>query len=462
MKRILFLLLVCGLTLWATTALAEELTLDQAVQLALKNNQLLQAAQQDTAAAQWGFRRSISGWLPHASFQWAWEHPDPRTFDRADQGFRATQSLGGAGTGTGTSLTGTGSSAQRTLYRDNYSNQFQIVQPLFNASTEYLAIRSGSINERVARLTELDQALQLTRNVKQAYYAAAQNYALIGVARESLSLAQESLRLSQARVEVGQAAQSEVLRWEAEVANAEGALVGAENTYSQAMMALAHLIGASYDQKYELTALPQNVTPAELATAEQSAGAGAQTPLSVDRHPAVAAARGNIDLAEVEYERTWGSMLPSANFTYTYDWQTDDTPWPHGVRSWTMGVGVSIPIFQGFGAVTGMEQTDHQVSSARLRVEDVKRTLLQQAYAARLNLHAARVQVDSGQKAVKSAAANLDLVKSQMEVGIATLLQLLDAELTRRNAESTLITAMANFHTALADWEYLTAQAPAD
>ena len=445
MKKLLFASFVLWLTLWAVSASAEELTLEQAIKLALENNQLLQASEHNTAAAEWAFRRSISSWLPHASFQWGWSHPDPRTFDRANQSFLTMRRYS--------------SSAQQTLFEDNYAASVQVVQPLFNASSEYLAIHGADINERIARLTEADQSLQLVRKVKQAYYNAGRSQAMIRVAHESLRLAQESLKLTQARVEVGQAAESELLRWEAQVASAEGAVLEAENAYAQSIMALAYLIGRPIEGSYQLAELSRDVSPDALTAAERAAGAGENTTLTVDRHPSVRAAVGNIDLAEVEYDRTWGSMLPSANLTYTYDWATNDTPLPDGERSWTLGVGVSLPLFQGFGAVTGMLQTDQQVQSARLQVEDYKRTLLQQAYAARLNLRSARLRVITAQKAVKSAAANQDLVRSQMEVGIATNLQLLDAQLALRNAQSDLLNAVADFYSAMADWDYVTAQA---
>ncbi len=444
MKRLGLASFVLVLTLWALPALAEELTLENAVKMALENNQLLLAAQESTAAAEWGFRRSISAWLPKASFQWAWSHPDPDTVDQADAAYELQRQYS--------------PSAERSLWEENFTSSIVVTQPLFNGLGEYTSIAAGHTNRWIARYSEADEAHNLVRQVKQAYYAAAKSRALIQVARDSLQLAQESLKLTQARYEIGQAAQNEVLRLEAEVASAEGSVVDAENTYAQAMMALAHLIGQPLEGKYEPSE-PTTVSAESMAAAERAAGAGDDSPLSINTHPAVRAAEGNVELAELEHEATWGSMLPSANLTYSYNWETNNTAMPDEDTSWTLGVSVSLPLFQGFSAVTGTVATSHQVQAARLQVEDYKRTLLQQAYAARLNLRASRLRVISAQKALKSATANVELVHSQLEVGMATNLQVLDAILALRNAESSLLNATADFHSAMADWEYLTVRA---
>ena len=438
-------LLVLSLFLFlaASPALAEELTLAGAIEMALESNHLVRAAAYDTSAADWGFRRSFSSWLPRVYFNTTWSRPDPDTLDAADEAYETMRLFD--------------TSAERTLYENNYSSSLSVIQPLFNGGVEYFAIRAASISRDRARLTEEDARLQIILQVKKIYFGALKSKALLRVAEESLLLARESLKMMRARLEVGQVTRSEVLRWEAEVATAEGARVEAENAYAQTMMQLANILGRSINEEFELPALPEDVEPADLLRAEQATSAGVDVPLQVSRHPSVRAMAGNVELAEVENRQTWGTLLPNVNFSYTYNWQTNDTMMPDEDTSWTMGIGVEIPLFQGLSAVTGIGQTRRQVESVRLQVEDYRRNFVQQAYAARLNLRTARLRVLSARKARRHSAANLEIVQSRNQLGMVTQLELLDAQLAYKRAQSQLIAAVSDFYIALADWEYVVA-----
>ncbi|MHA1569348.1 MAG: TolC family protein, partial [Alphaproteobacteria bacterium] len=232
--------------------------------------------------------------------------------------------------------------------------------------------------------------------------------------------------------------------------------------YAQAMMLLARILGRTVSDQFELPEMPEDVAPQDLAIADQAAQAGVSAPLEVSRHPSLEAMTTSIDLAEVENLSSYGALLPNVNFTYTYSWLTNDTVMPDEDTSWTMGIGVEIPLFEGLGRITGIGQTQQQVRSTRLQVEDYNRSFLQRAHAARLNLRAARLRVISARKATKHTAANLEIVNSRAQLGMATNLEQLDAQFAYRSAQSDLISAVSDFYIALAEWEYVTASTQND
>ena len=437
-------LLLIVLTI-AAPAWAEELTLERAIEIALENNRSLQAAQYSASAANWGLGESISVWLPHVYYNTTWTRPDQDTLDAADEALELSRQYN--------------PDAEPSLYENNYTSSISVVQPIFNGAQEYAAIHSAAISRDSAKLNAQDARLQVSLEVKKAYYGALSAKELVRVAQESLALAQQSLALVKAQQDVGRVTVSDVLRWEAEAASAEGSVAEAENALAQSRMALAQILGEPVTTIYDLPEMNVEVDPQQLLIAEDAALAGTQDQLSVGGHPAVQAEENNITLAKVNTVQSVGALLPNINFTYNYSWETNDTMAPDEDTSWTMGISVEIPLFQSFGAISGIGRSCRTTQATRMGAESYERTFLQRTYAAKLDLRAARLRVVSALKAKKHAAANLEIVNNRSELGMATNLELLDAQLSYKNAQSNLIAAISDFNTAMAEWEYVTAKA---
>jgi len=442
MARILMIITLSLSLLGAAGAAAEELTLDRAVELALANNQTLRAAQYDASAAAWGFGKSISAWLPKVFLDSSWTRPDPETVRDAEQSYESLKRFS--------------PDAQPSIFENNYSTSISLVQPIFNGGAELAAIEAGNINRRGADLTAADTRLQTVLDVKKSYYTVQKTKALLRVARESLTLAQESLKFAKARLEIGAGTDSDVLRWEAEVAGAQGNLAAADNAYAQALMNLARVIGRPIDEKFQLPEMGEDLEPQVLADAEKADLAGAKSTLPLVNHPALGAADASVDLAQVNTWAAAGKFLPNINFTYTYQWPTDDTIWLEGERNWTMGVTVEIPLFQGLGAIMGTGQSYRQEQSAKMKAEAFDQTFFQRAYAALLTLRSARLRVVSARQAVKYAQANLAIVEKRGELGLSSNLEVLDTQILYKRAQSDLIGSISDFFLALAEWEYVT------
>lgn len=436
------LLALFAIMLAASFAAAEELTLDRAISLALNQSRSLMAAQHGKAAADWGLAQGISAWLPKVTYAWDWFRYDDQTYDDAEASYQAMKKVS--------------PDAERSVWENNYANSLTVSQPLFNQGGEYVAIKSAAINRRGARYQEDGARLQVILDVKQTYYAALKAQALAKVAGESRRLAEESLQLVKARLEVGSGTQSDVLRWEAELASAEGNVVEAENAFAQSLMQLARLIGGPVRADWTLPELSTEVEQVDLQVAETAGKAGTEEPLAINEHPAMRTVDAGLELSHVEAEQSVSNLLPSANFYYTYEWSTDDTPGPDDDTAWTMGVGVQIPLFQGFGAASGVGQSVWKYRQAKVEADDSQRQFLQRAYAAQLDLRSARLRVLSARKAVMHSQANLEIVAKRAELGMATNLEQLDARIAYQSAQSDLIGAVSDFHIALAEWEYVT------
>ena len=445
LKRIFITLLAFGFLFIAIpfNGVCDELTLDSAINMALEKNRPLLQSRYNRSASGWGVANAVSNWLPKASFITTWSKVDDETYDEAMELYGLQEQMG--------------LNPERILWKNNYSSSIRVVQPIFNAGAEYTAIRAGAIDYKLNKYTTEDVHVQIIRDVKTAYHNAVKSRALFKVQRESLLLANNSLQLVRSKFEVGSATKSDVLRWEAQVAGTEGYLVNQENEYNLALIELARIIGSPLDAKWTLPAVDTQVSENELSIAKESEKAGSTTPLTINSHPSVAAMNQNVELTQVQVEGAVGRFLPNVNFTYDYAWAMDDSILPDDDTNWTMGINFEFPLFQGFGAITGVGQSAYQYKSGKKSGEEFNRNFLQVAYAAKMTIKAARLRLISARKAEVSSKENLEIITNRTDLGITTNLEQLDAQLAYQQARSDLISAISDLRIAIAQWEYVTA-----
>jgi outer membrane protein len=121
-----------------------------------------------------------------------------------------------------------------------------------------------------------------------------------------------------------------------------------------------------------------------------------------------------------------------------------------------MGIGISIPLFQSGGAVSGIGEAVESQKATAEGVEAFERTFLQRAHTSQMNLNAAKLRVIANRKGVVAAKENLEIVNKRAEIGMATTLDVLDAQIAYLQSESDLIGSVGDFRSALAEWDYVT------
>lgn len=129
------------------------------------------------------------------------------------------------------------------------SVNFNYTQPLLrnlgidNTRQQYLVSQK---NREISDVQLQQTVVSTLRNVKNAYWDLVYAIDNLGVQRESLELAQRSLRENRARVEIGTMAPIDIIQGEAEVAQRESSVIVAESSIGRAEDRLRAL---TYDPK---------------------------------------------------------------------------------------------------------------------------------------------------------------------------------------------------------------------
>ncbi|MFN7017065.1 MAG: TolC family protein, partial [Fimbriimonadales bacterium] len=314
MKRKLFLLIALGCCLLhqGNAQPSDALTLDEAIQLALRNNRAVQISERSVEKSRNAVREARGNALPQIQGN--------ATYTRFDQ--VATARFG--------------PQPIRLGNIENRTARITLTQVIDISGIVRTAVRAASVFVSISELeyerTRNDTILQ----VVQAYQGVARADEFVRVAEEALKNAQERLRIIRAQVDAGVAAQFDLLRAETAVAQAEQALLNARNQRELAAAALNNLLGR------DLNTPVQVVKPTELPTLQEVA-LETLTQQAYTNRPEIVAAERGVELARVNIRNAQRGALPSLLLTGQADFNLNTSPFNPRRETYTGVVVLSVP-----------------------------------------------------------------------------------------------------------------------
>ena len=446
-------------------AAGDVLTLRQAVQTSLEENQQLENARHVLSAAQAQAREAWGNVMPSANFTMNYTRNLllPKFF------------LPGEFFGQPGELV-----AVETGSDNSWLAQARVDQPLFNGQA-FLGVGAAARFEELQQEVLRGSAQQVATSTRLRYYD-------VLLAREQQRLTSNSVaRVKQVLEETrklnraGLASEYDVLRLEVELSNLEPNLRRSENALESARRALAVEMGIESLDGVELAGslltieLPELPGLAPVAMVADVGGDGRD--LLLDRGvlaealpPAELvelAGRSRSDLRQLRLTRElrqterkaeMSNYLPKISLfgTWTKQSQHDggfEFFGGNGFETAAAGIQVDVPLFSGFqrparlsrmGAV--VDQVEAQLAYARDQAENEVVSLADQA-------RESYQRVAAQQRAVGQAQRGYEIARTEYRAGVGSQLQVTDAELALRQSE---------FNYAQAVYDYLTAQARLD
>jgi outer membrane protein TolC len=318
----------------AAPAAVKQLSLDQAVQLALENNLGLQVQRLDPQVQDVNITLARSVWAPNLTGTLrAQQSKSPVSGFFAGADDKLTRDGLSTNVGANQQLPWGGSrytvswDTSRTKSNSVYDSpnpslvgnlNFTFTQPLLkdlkvDANRQQIVVSKA--NREISDINLRQTVLTTVRSVKYAYWDLKAAQSALQVARQSLDLARESLRNNRTRVEVGTMAPIDVVEAEAEVARREEAVIVAEGTLARTADRLRTLIFAQDMPDYWTVKLE----PTDQAVRERrdvNPEEAVKTALS--KRTDLQAARKNMDVMDANLVYYKNQTLPSLNAVVGY------------------------------------------------------------------------------------------------------------------------------------------------
>ena len=298
-----------------------------------------------------------------------------------------------------------------------------------------------------AEVGNVAQRFSVTLTAQRAYYEYLRANELLGVARARVAQAERGFRYAQSRVRAGTTTKSDELRARLEMTTGQQQLVAALDTLQTAAYTLGRIVGANGP----VGALGSSTDdPKPLAVSDSEI-----ISLAVSASPMVRTANAS-EQASIAATRSARSLyVPNLRVTGGYNW-ANQTTILGGVRpGWTVALGTSFPLFDGFQRDDAVARADAASETARATARDATREA--RAEAARLlsGLRFAAQNIALAREAVQAAQEDLRVQSERYEAGISTELDQLTSQLAVTQAQLSLVAAHFNYQITRAQLEAL-------
>lgn len=418
-KRLSALVLGGVMTISANVWAAEtvELTLQDTVSLALKNNRDIKGAAYDFDAARWALHEARRNAGLQAGYSGSWNRLGGDTYWKNYQRINDT-------------------------HHHEVSTAFQATFPLYTGGLNENRIKAAELGRDASKLGLEATKQQIKLAATEAYYKLLQCRDMVEVETESVNTLQAHLDNVNAQYHVGTVAKSDVLRTQVQLANAQQALVTRQNDYDVAMASLNNLIGLPTDtkidikdelkyQKYELT----------LEECEKYA---------LLYRPDLMAAERQAGSAEAAKNAARAGYLPQINAVATKAFTGE-----HGLNhdhsdTWTVGFSASWNFWDNNITSAQVQQKKAAWKKAEEMYLKTLESVQLDVRTAYLSLLAAEKNIFTTSVAVEQAQDDYKIAQVRYNAGVGTNLDVMDAEEKLNSVQNTYITALYNYNTSKA------------
>lgn len=311
-------------------------------------------------------------------------------------------------------------------------------QPIFDGFQTRNNVRTSEALVRAAGEALRNEELNVLFDAASSYMDVIRDRQIAALRAENLEFLEEQVRSARSRLEVGEGTRTDVAQAEANRQLALAQLAAARAQAATSAAAYRQIVG---DEPGALQAASplSRLVPASL---EQGVA------IALSEHPAIAAALHQVDAASFSVNASEGSFLPQLSATAGLRTSFQDTspaaPQDGSTNTASIGLNLTIPIYQGGEASARVRQSKESLGQARIDV-DLRREQVQQAVtSAWVQYQAAREALAANREQVNAARLALSGVIEERDVGQRTTLDVLNAQADVINARIDLANAEHN------------------
>jgi outer membrane protein len=431
------------------------LTLDEAVQIAIKENPNILRQVQELKRNKGLVYQAQARLFPQVTGSFSYNQEDPGLVSNSTGGRSPNIDLatvqGGAISGA-IPLSSLLSSQRSTT--ESWTVQIQVTQLLYDGGATIASRRAARINEDAAYYTLRDTIDSTVETVRTQFYQILLDKALIQVQEESVNLLQSQLEDQTSRFEAGTVPQFNVLQAQSQLQNQIPQLITAQNNYRIAQVQLAKTLGIPAGRQYS-TDDPLPV-----------AGRLTYTPITYDLSSALITARANRPFLKAQRSNVLSSVEQitvaasgwkptiSANVGLRQTNNPRSSQLDNTLEGWFFGFTGSWNIFDGGSTYGNLKSTRATLEENKVTLDDSTRQVELDVSTAVDNLRQAQETIVATEKAVQVSQEALRLSNERLAAGTGTQLDVLTSQTNLTTARSNLVQAQFNYIAGVAQYQF--------
>jgi outer membrane protein len=399
-----------------------ELSLNDSISLAMKNNSSVKIAKADKEISVWAVAEAKAKFGPSLTYT----HKDTRTGLPV---FTLEKYFAG------TSLAGIASAAFGGTYT-SFGNTVSVSVPLYTGGNLEGQRDQASNKLQVADLEVKRIKQQLKFDTLTAYFNVLKGKEQLQVNQESLNNLISHLNSVQIQFDAGTVNKSDVLSSEVEVVNARQELIKAKNDYDLALASLKNVIGLPLTSEIKVKD--------ELGYQKYSYSLDECLKYALDYRPDIIQMQTKVEIAKSGIKVAKSNKLPQINLNGSNNWNDDKFP---GTKQdyWMVSLTASINVFDSGLTKAKLKEAENSVDKALEQVRQSREEAALAVTEAYLSLKAAEARIETSKVAVDKAQDAFGINEIRYREGVNTNLAVIDSQLAVAKAKN-------NYHQALYDY----------
>ncbi len=361
---------------------------------------------------------------------------------------------------------------------NNWQGGFTVSQNIFKGEA-LVALKSSAVFKEVQKENLRATSQQIITQTRLAYYGVLAAKEQLRLQNAQIRRLETSLRETEARAKAGIVDDYSVLRIQVQLNNQKPQQIEAEYAVAEAYRNLNIAIGlpinfpvevqgslSAYDILSDSATDPSNAHLKKVdrmneynysSSVIDSAGL---TELRGD----IRIIDANLNLKEKEILAVKSRFLPTITASYNLQWSAAEPEEPtffeNASRFQTLGVNVSLPLFQGFKRVANLDRAKIQYKD----IEEQKRMAIMNAQnevaSAGEELNKIYETASARKQALEQAQEGYTRAKKRLENGLGSQLELTEAEVQVREAEVNYALMVFNYLSAKANYDLSIGKVP--
>lgn len=405
------------LAVQSSPAAPDSYTIDQAVAAADANNPDVAIARKKVEAAKGGLIQARSGYLPSVV--------STGLYRRREQ------------------------VSDSTLRPEDYSAAIRIIQNLYTggAITSQMAIARLNLEKQELELKAVSNRVAM--DVRVAFNELLLNRAKVKVREQSLDVLQQDLKTQQERFTAGLVGQLNVHRAEVAVANEKTEVIDAQTQVSNSYLRLSELLGRDTDPK---SPRPAWDVSGQLQYAAIRPDLNACLARADSSRPELQSRLIDVEIEKCQETLDQSAMRPQVEAFSGYELYSERDPavgqeFNHG---YVFGLNARWNIFDGHATRGKLIATRARLEAAQQAVASMRLSVSSEVRTAFLDLDQADRLLEAETKSVQTADESLEIAKANVEAGLATQLDTLQAAADVTRTRTTRLNGIYLHNAALA------------
>ncbi|MBN2543015.1 TolC family protein [bacterium] len=391
------------------------LTLNGCIKRALKHNITIKSMEADLAASQARRDEGYSSFMPSLSTNLGWQR-----YDREMLRIRNDEII---------------------TSRDSYSASLSASQNLFNGGYDWFQMKYNTLSFGQQILSREQTKSELIYSIKSIYYAIIAADRMVKVAKLSVSRATDQLNLVEEQFKLGSASQSDVAK--IRILQADGKLrqVQAENALRENREELNALLFFPLDSIYKLEnemSMPQILMPLDY-----------YIELAMDSSLEIQSMQKASKMYKLSKSMVKSTYYPSVSLSLYYSWSDIELPdrWDdwNDNDSWTLSLNFSWALFSGLSRFYSLKESQAYLLKSNIELEETELSIRKQVRQSYGKINEAIQRIELAKVKLEDAKLTADINTEKYKLGSATLLEMLDSEVSLVESETEYIQALYDY-----------------